>query len=132
MKHRKLRAALLLLTEEPPLTLGRCELARELLPDVPDTRERGHILKQALHTAISHLATMRGGWSYLICVWEYEEGRGRAESCQRLAIAQATYTREKLRALERIDVELPYLLGEIVERRTAGLSPYRTADPTAG
>jgi len=110
VKHRDLRAALLMLIEEPPFALGGCELARELLPDVTDRLERGYLLKAVLTAAIRQLATMPGEWSYLICVWEYEEGRSRRENERRLAISRETYTRAKFCAMEHIDQLLPYLI----------------------
>lgn len=104
------RAALLLLPEDPPFGLGGCELAREMLPGVTDKLERGRLLRSALRTAIADLGSMRGEWSYLIYVKEYEEGMTRQEVRARLVISESTYTRAKLLGLHWIMDELPYLL----------------------
>lgn len=114
-----LRQTLALLPEEPPLELGRCRAACQLLPHVSDSRRRGVLLSMALRDAITLLrphaglpAGDRRWWPYRICLFEYVEGRSRGEVEELLAISASTYSRAKRHALERIAAQLPHLLAE--------------------
>jgi len=111
-----IRLALLMLAETPPLALGNCELARELLPDVHDSLARGLLVCQLLHTTILHLRPAgksdphkSSWWPYFIHAREYEDCQTRSAVCSELAISAVTYTRAKRRGLDRIAGELPYI-----------------------
>jgi transposase len=111
-----LRAALPLLLEDPPLSLGHSQLARRLCSDQPDPLLRGMQLRQVLQLAIEQLrisgditVAERGWWPYLICQGEYLQGTPRRELQQTLALSASTYTRAKRQALMRVASLLPPL-----------------------
>src|SRR5215212_3594289 len=118
---RLLRDALGDLIEDPPLALGRGELAALLLPDERDTLQRGWRLRDALHTAIARLRPTEAGpvlddarWRhYLIIAGEYQAGEERAALQEALALSTSTYSRAKREALERLVALLPVTLGEL-------------------
>ncbi len=116
-----LRDALGMVAEDPPISLGRSELAEMLLADTPDTLERGRTLQQALFRAIERL---RPGdavpihtdprWrSYLIIAGEYRAGEKRAGLQRALALSASTYSRAKRDALDRLMVLLPSVLSAL-------------------
>jgi hypothetical protein len=116
---RLVRAALPLLLEDPPLTLGKSQLAICLLPELAE-RYRGQLLQRALLSAIERLRPSQGTmsdnhrrWPYLICRAEYVEGNCRREVESRLAISASTYTRGKRQALGRIAALLPIIIVEL-------------------
>jgi transposase len=116
-----LRDALGGLIEDPPLALGRSELAALLLPDQREALQRGWRLRDALHTAIARLRPSEAGpvlddprWRhYLIIAGEYEAGEERTELQEALALSTSTYSRAKREALERLVALLPVTLGEL-------------------
>jgi transposase-like protein len=116
-----LRAALDDLAEDPPLALGRGELAALLLPDERDLLGRGRRLRDALRAAIARLRPAEAGpvlddprWRhYLIVAGEYEAGEERAALQAALALSASTYSRAKREALERLMALLPDALGEL-------------------
>lgn len=118
---RMLRDALDDLIEDPPLALGRGELATLLLPDERDPLQRGRRLREALRAAIAHLRPAEAGpvlddlrWRhYLIIAGEYETGEDRASLQDALALSTSTYSRAKREALERMVALLPAALGEL-------------------
>ncbi|HWQ16007.1 MAG TPA: helix-turn-helix domain-containing protein [Roseiflexaceae bacterium] len=116
---RLLRDALGALAEDPPLALGRSELATLLLPAEPDPLERGRRLQSALHAAVERLRPNDEAgpvlndprWRhYLIVAGEYEVGEDRAELQTALALSASTYSRAKREALERLAAVLPAAL----------------------
>lgn len=119
--HRLLRDALADLIEDPPLTLGRSELATLLLPDQRDALQRGRRLRDALRDAITRLRPSEAGpvlddprWRhYLIIAGEYEAGEDRTSLQTALALSTSTYSRAKREALERLAALLPATLGEL-------------------
>jgi transposase len=118
---RLLREALAGLAEDPPLALGRSELAALVLPDERDTLQRGRRLRDALRTAIARLRPSEAGpvlddprWRhYLIIAGEYETGEERAELQEALALSTSTYSRAKREAIDRMVALLPVTLGEL-------------------
>src|SRR6266542_3135015 len=116
-----LRDALGDLIEDPPLALGRGELAALLLPDQRDMLQRGWRLRDALHTAIARLRPTEAGpvlddarWRhYLIIAGEYQAGEERTALQEALALSTSTYSRAKREALERLVALLPVTLGEL-------------------
>ncbi len=116
-----LREALGALAEDPPLALGRGELAVLLLPDERDFMQRGRRLREALRTAIERLRPSEAGpvlddtrWRhYLIIAGEYETGEERTVLQNALALSASTYSRAKREALERLMALLPVALGEL-------------------
>jgi transposase len=115
-----LRDALSGLLEDPPLALGRGELAALLLPDERDPLRRGRRLRDALRAAIARLRPAEAGpvlddprWRhYLIIAGEYETGEERAALQEALALSASTYSRAKREAIERLLALLPAALGE--------------------
>jgi transposase len=116
-----LREALGGLAEDPPITLGRSDLAALLLPDERDQLQRGRRLRDALRAAIEQLRPSEAGpvlddprWRhYLIVAGEYEAGEDRAALQSALALSASTYSRAKREALERLVALLPVTLGEL-------------------
>jgi transposase len=116
-----LRDALADLAEDPPLALGRGELAALLLPDERDALGRGRRLRDTLRTAIARLRPSEAGpvlddprWRhYLIIAGEYETGEERGALQSALALSASTYSRAKREALERLLALLPATLGEL-------------------
>lgn len=113
---RLLREALGALPEDPPLTLGRSDLAKLLLADETDVQQRGRRLQTALRAAIEQLRPPDDAgpvlndprWRhYLIIAGEYEAGEARADLQEALALSASTYSRAKREALERLAVLLP-------------------------
>jgi transposase len=120
------RAALPLLAEDPPLTLGATALAQQLLPGADEVLPRGILLQQALREALDRLrppgevsAIDRSWWPYLICTGEYEAGQRRAELQDNLALSASTYSRAKRQGLDAITALLPQLIAERTERPAA-------------
>lgn len=121
-----LRDALADLAEDPPLALGRSELAELLLPDRVEPQNlaallgRGRRLRDALRVAIARLRPSEAGpvlddsrWRhYLIVAGEYDAGEERAALQNALALSASTYSRAKREALERLLALLPATLGE--------------------
>jgi hypothetical protein len=113
------RAALPLLAEDPPLTLGASQLAQQLLPGADEALPRGVLLQQAIREALDHLrppgvisAIDRSWWPYLICTGEYEAGQRRAELQDDLALSASTYSRAKRQGIDAITALLPQLIAE--------------------
>ncbi len=113
---RLLREALGALPEEPPLTLGRGDLAKLLLAEETDVAQRGRRLQTALRSAIEQLRPSDDAgpvlndprWRhYLIIAGEYEAGEPRADLQDALALSASTYSRAKREALERLVALLP-------------------------
>lgn len=117
---RLLREALGSLIEDPPLTLGRSQLAELLLPDERDPLLRGRRLAAALRSAIQRLRPAEAGpvlddprWRhYLIIAGEYEAGEERGDLQGTLALSASTYSRAKREALERLIALLPSVLDD--------------------
>jgi transposase-like protein len=113
---RLLREALAALPEDPPVALGRSELAALVVPDEADLNQRGRRLQAAMRAAIERLRpTDEAGpvlndlrWRhYLIVAGEYEAGEDRAALQDTLALSASTYSRAKREALERLLALLP-------------------------
>jgi transposase len=122
----RLRAALPLLAEDPPLALGASPLAQQLLGDEEDGLVRGLLLQQAIREALDHLrppgavSTIdRSWWPYLICTGEYEAGQRRTELQEDLALSASTYSRAKRQGLDILTGLLPQMLAGRVERPAA-------------
>jgi hypothetical protein len=118
-----LRAALSLFIEDPPLELGRCVLARTLLPDEPEPLRRGHMLQAVLRQAIETLKPLQENddrpWrGYRILSGEYYEGETRTTLEKRLALSASTYSREKRAALIRVASALMTLFPCVPARET--------------
>ena len=117
----QLRDALNALAEDPPLALGRSELATRLFPDVREPLQRGYWLQHAMRTAIARLHPLEAGpvlddprWRhYLIIAGEYETGEKRATLQNALALSTSTYSRAKREALERLAILLPNIVREL-------------------
>ena len=110
----ELRAALTLLCEDPPLSLGASALALRLLGSDDEPLRRGLLLRQVLTSAIERLRPAsdvapsdRTWWPYLICQGEYLLGQSRAELQTELALSPSTYSRAKRQALAQIAALLP-------------------------
>jgi transposase len=115
----KLRVALPLLPEDPPLALGNSPLAQLLLPGEGDAHSRGQLLQTALRAAIDRLrpdgpvsTVDRDWWPYLIVSGEYEAGQRRSELQQSLSLSASTYSRAKRVGLSRIIGWLPPLIAQ--------------------
>jgi transposase len=122
-----LRDALADLAEDPPLALGRGELAALLLPDRAEPQDfaallgRGRRLRDTLRMAIARLRPSEAGpvlddsrWRhYLIIAGEYEAGEERSALQSALALSASTYSRAKREALERLLALLPATLGDL-------------------
>jgi len=113
---RLVREALGALPEDPPITLGRSDLAKLLLADETDVQQRGRRLQTALRAAIEQLRPPDDAgpvlndprWRhYLIIAGEYEAGEARTEMQEALALSASTYSRAKREALERLATLLP-------------------------
>lgn len=120
------KAALPLLTEDPPLTLAGSALAQRFLPTELDPLPRGTLIQQALRAALDRLRPAgpistidRSWWPYLICTGEYEAGQSRAELQDNLALSASTYSRAKRQGLDRITAVLPQIVERIVESPVA-------------
>jgi hypothetical protein len=118
---RLVRSALMQLLEEPPLSLGRSQLAVGLFPRLA-ALQRGQLLQRALVSAIECLrpaqATTRDNrrsWPYLICRAEYLDGLCRREAERRLAMSKSSYTRAKRQALDRITAVLPLIVVQLTD-----------------
>lgn len=117
-----LKAALALLPEDPPLTLGASALAQRFLPADLEPLPRGLLLQQALRGGLDQLrppgpiSTIdRNWWPYLICTGEYETGQGRAELQELLALSASTYSRAKRQGLDRLCNLLPQAIERLLE-----------------
>jgi transposase/ATP:corrinoid adenosyltransferase len=116
--HDLLRAALLLLPEEPPIALGQSRLAARLVPFESDPLRRGLRLQEALRRAIELLRPddttgprLDAAWrAYLIVAGEYITGEDRISLQDSLALSASTYSRAKRAALTRILATLPLIL----------------------
>lgn len=114
-----LRAALPLLALEPPLDLGRSDLAQQTLAHEPEPLTRGLLLREMLLHALDELKPSAGDdphdpayRPYQILVGEGLRGRSRDELQQEFHIAPATYTRAKRQGLERLAESIVYRLGQ--------------------
>lgn len=127
-----LGAALPLLSEDPPITLGSTLLARMLTPPLPEgmTLERGQVLARVLTQLIADMQPGPGvspadprARAYAILAGEYISGDAAEAVQERLAISPRTYYRAKRMALDR--------LAELLPPALATLTPAlpRTADP---
>jgi transposase len=130
----KLRNALPLLPEDPPLALGNSPLAQLLLPGDGDAHARGLLLQTALRAAIDRLrpdgpisTVDRDWWPYLIVSGEYEAGQRRSELQQNLSLSASTYSRAKRVGLSRIIGWLPALIAQASVRPAPQRLP-RTAE----
>lgn len=119
-KYRALYLALPHLAEDPPLSLGESDLAKQLLPDEQDKRRRGLMLQRLLNQAIDSLLppdTAPPGdlcrRAYHILVGEYRQCRTRAELERALSLSQAAYSRGKRRGIFLVDRMLPHLLSDV-------------------
>ena len=121
MTIKLLREALGGLAEQPPLALGRSELAALLLSGERDALRRGRWLQEVLRAAIGRLRPSAAGpvlddphWRhYLVIAGEYEAGEERAALQGALALSASTYSRAKREALERLLALLPLVLDEL-------------------
>jgi transposase len=118
----RVRTALPLLAEDPPLTLGASVLAQQLMPNEDDSLLRGLLLQQAIREALDHLrppgavsAIDRSWWPYLICTGEYETGQRRAELQEALALSASTYSRAKRQGVDMITALLPQIIADRTE-----------------
>jgi transposase len=116
------KAALPLLSEDPPLTLGSSALAQRFLPADLDPLPRGTLIQQTLRAALDLLRPAgpvstidRSWWPYLICTGEYEAGQTRAELQESLALSPSTYSRAKRQGLDRITAALPQIIERMLE-----------------
>ena len=127
-----LGAALPLLTEDPPITLGSSLLARMLTPPLPEgmALERGQILARVLTQLIADMqpgptipAADPRARAYAILAGEFISGDAPEAVQERLAISPRTYYRAKRQSLDR--------LAEVLPPALATLTPAlpRTADP---
>ena len=114
-----LRAALPLLALEPPLDLGRSDLAQQTLDHEPDALTRGLQLRDMLMQALDELKPSGiddqrdpAHRPYQILVGEGLRGRSRDELQNEFHIAPATYTRAKRQGLERLAESIVYRLGQ--------------------
>ncbi|HEY0738201.1 MAG TPA: helix-turn-helix domain-containing protein [Herpetosiphonaceae bacterium] len=114
-----LRAALPLLALEPPLDLGRSDLAQQTLAQEPEPLTRGQLLREMLLQALDELKPSAGDdphdpayRPYQILVGEGLRGRSRDELQHEFHIAPATYTRAKRQGLERLAESIVYRLGQ--------------------
>lgn len=121
------RDALGMVREDPPLSLGGCVLARELLSEERDVLTRGERLKAALLAALDSLqpAGERDDhdprwWPYAIYFGVVVEGESRAAIQAALAIAPTTYTRHRQKGFRWICGILPYLVRNDVRTRAVG------------
>lgn len=116
-----LRDALGALAEDPPLQLGRSDLAQIWLADIRDPLQRGRHLQRALRAAIERLRPAESvpvlddpRWRhYLIVAGEYETGEKRTALQDLLALSASTYSRAKREALGRLTALLPVVLSEL-------------------
>jgi len=127
-----LSAALPLLTEDPPITLGTSLLARMLTPPLPEgmAPERGQVLARVLTQIIADMQPGAGvsaadprARAYAILAGEFISGDAPEAVQERLAISPRTYYRAKRQSLDR--------LAELLPPALATLTPAlpRTADP---
>lgn len=114
-----LRAALPLLALEPPLDLGRSDLAQQTLAYEPDPLARGQLLREMLLQALDELKPSASEdprdpayRPYQILVGEGLRGRSRDELQHEFHIAPATYTRAKRQGLERLAESIVYRLSQ--------------------
>jgi len=118
---RLVRSALLHVLEDPPVSLGRSQLAVCLFPQLSQL-QRGQLLQRALVSAIEGLRpaqeTTRDNqrsWPYLICRTEYLDGLSRREAERRMAMSASSYTRAKRQALSRIAAILPLIVVQLTD-----------------
>lgn len=104
-----LRAALPLVRLEPPLDLGRSELATQLFNNEPDPLTRGEQVRQLVQRALDQLRPAAdidpqdpASRPYQVLVGEALRGLSRDELQRELAIATATYTRAKRQGLDQL------------------------------
>lgn len=131
-----LRAALPLLRLEPPLDLGRSELAAQLFSQEADPQVRGEQVRQLVHRALEHLRPGAeidpqdpASRPYQVLVGEALRGLSRDELQRELAIATATYTRAKRQGLDQL-AEL--LVQELQPQPITMRSPAPPAPPLLG
>ena len=116
------KAALPLLPEDPPLTLGASVLAQRFLPADLEPLARGLLLQQALREALDALRPAgqvstidRNWWPYLICSGEYEASQSRADLQDDLALSASTYSRAKRQGLDRLAALVPQMIERLIE-----------------
>lgn len=116
-----LREALGALQEDPPIALGRSQLAELLLPNERDLMRRGKHMAQALRNAIERMRPHEAGpvlddprWrQYMIIAGEYMADTERNELQATLALSASTYTRAKREALELLQALLTTTIAEL-------------------
>lgn len=116
-----LREALSALQEDPPIALGRSQLAELLLPDERDAMRRGQHMAMALRNAIERMRPNEAGpllddprWrQYMIIAGEYMADTDRNELQTTLALSASTYTRAKREALEFLRALLATAIAEL-------------------
>lgn len=104
-----LRTALPLLRLDPPLDLGRSELAGQLFSQEIDPQARGQQVRQLIQRALDQLRPAAdvdpqdpASRPYQVLVGEALRGLSRDELQRELAIATATYTRAKRQGLDQL------------------------------
>ena len=112
-----LRDALSGLLEDPPLDLGRSQLAELILPEERDQFQRGRRMAAALSAAIEQLHPADEldpndpRWrSYRILAGEYLDARERSELEAELALSTSTYSRAKREAIDQLRTILPSVI----------------------
>ena len=118
---RLVRSALIHVLEDPPLSLGRSQLAVCLFPQLAEL-PRGQLLQRVLLSAIERLRPAQEttldnqrSWPYLICRAEYLDGLCRREAERHLAMSTSSYTRAKRQALGRIAAVLPLIVVQLTD-----------------
>lgn len=136
-----LNGALLLLSEDPPISLGSSLLARLCTPPLPEgtALERGQILARIITTIIAGMQpdptialTDQRARSYAILAGEYISGEEPTVLQERLAISSRTYYRAKRQALDRLVDLLPAALGELTPPAPRLTDPIPECDPFFG
>jgi tetratricopeptide (TPR) repeat protein/transposase len=132
-----LRTALPLLRLEPPLDLGRSELAGQLFAQEPDPLVRGENLRQLIQRSLEQMRPTPdidpqdpAYRPYQVLVGEALRGLSRDELQRELAIATATYTRAKRQGLDQLAELL--VQGLQHEQHTRVRAPAPVAPPLLG
>lgn len=136
-----LNAALPLLSEDPPISLGNSLLARLSTPPLPEgsALERGQVLARIVTTIIAGMqpesdipATDQRARSYAILAGEYISNEEPVDLQERLAISPRTYYRAKRQALDRLVDILPGALSELTPPTPRLNDPIPECDPFFG
>lgn len=132
-----IRTALSLLRLDPPLDLGRSELAGQLFPREPDPLVRGENVRDLLLRALDQMrpaadldAQDPAYRPYQVLLGEAVRGLSRDELQRELAIATATYTRAKRQGLDQLAELLVQGLQQQQEIRVRAAPP--VAPPLLG